>query len=114
MAKDSRNYREELAGKNQFWQAHIKTWEQSGIGQAAYCRSKGLALKSFWYWKKKYGGRKFPLTFVPVAVKSVSSPSMLPRTPLKLHTRSGYGIEISDGFNPETLRAVLQTLSREV
>ena len=69
MSKEIKDHQEmERAEKNRFWQAHIETWKQSGINQSAYCRGKGLSLRSF-------------------------------------------GIEIGDGFNPETLRKLLETLA---
>ena len=99
-----------LAGKNKFWQAHVKGWEQSGISQAEYCRSKGLSLRNFGYWKKKFF-RKSPVTFVPVAVKATPLPASLSGPSLKLLTRTGFGIEIGDGFKPETLKRLLDTLA---
>lgn len=100
-----------LAEKNKFWQGHIGGWEKSGISQASYCRDKNIPLKSFWYWRKKFRGRKPPATFVPVAIKTSPFPSGLIGPSLKLLTRTGYGIEIGDGFNPETLRKLLDTLA---
>ena len=100
----------EPAEKNRFWQGHVKGWEQSGINQSAYCRGKGLSLRSFGYWKKKFF-RKSPVTFVPVTVKTSLFPAGLSGPSLKLLTRTGFGIEIGDGFNPETLRKLLDTLT---
>ncbi len=112
MSKEIKDHQEmEPAEKNRFWQAHIETWKQSGINQSAYCRNKSLPLKSFWYWKKKFRGRKPPVTFVPVAVKTSPFPAGLSGPSLKLLTQTGYGIEIGDGFKPETLRKLLDTLT---
>ncbi|MHB8483354.1 MAG: IS66 family insertion sequence element accessory protein TnpA [Nitrospiria bacterium] len=111
MQNEIKDYQEMgLAGKNKFWQAHVKGWEQSGISQAEYCRSKGLSLRCFGYWKKKYF-RKPPMAFVPVAVKTSPFPVGLSASSLKLLTRTGFGIEIGDGFKPETLRRLLDTLA---
>ena len=111
MSKEIKDHREmEPAEKNRFWQAHIETWKQSGINQSAYCRVKGLSLRRFGYWKKKFF-RKPPLTFLPVTIKRFLPPAGQPGTSLKLLTRAGFGIEIGDGFNPETLRKLLDTLA---
>ena len=111
MPKEIKDHQEMgLAEKNKFWQAHIETWKQSGISQSAYCRGKGLSLRSFGYWKKKFF-RKLPVTFVPVAVKTFPFPIGLSGPSLKLLTRTGFGIEIGDGFKPETLRKLLDTLA---
>lgn len=115
MSKEIKDHPEiEPAGKHRFWQGHIGTWEQSGISQAAYCRNKSLPLKSFWYWKKKFRSRKPTLTFVPVAVKTSPFPAGLSGPSLKLLTRTGFGIEIGDGFNPETLRKLLDALAGRI
>ncbi|MBI3605206.1 MAG: hypothetical protein HY202_04165 [Nitrospirae bacterium] len=111
MSKEIKDHQEiGPAGKHRFWQAHIETWKQSGINQSAYCRGKSLSLRSFGYWKKKFF-RKPPLTFVPVTIKRFLPPAYQPGTSLRLLTYSGYGIEIGDGFNPETLRKLLETLA---
>lgn len=111
MQNEIKDYQEMgFAEKNKFWQAHVKGWEQSGISQSEYCRRKGLSLRSFGYWKKKYF-QKSPVTFVPVAVKTSPFPASLSGPSLKLLTRTGYGIEIGDGFKPETLRKLLDTLA---
>ena len=112
MSKEIRDHQEmEPAEKNKFWQAHIEAWKQSGISQSAYCRGKSLSLRSFGYWKKKFCGKKPPMAFVPVAVKRFLSPAGPPGTSLKLLTRGGYGIEIGDGFRPDTLKKLLDTLA---
>jgi hypothetical protein len=41
-----------------FWQKHIKAFESSGLSIAGYCRSKGVNLDRFSYWKKKLPARK--------------------------------------------------------
>lgn len=38
---------------NRFWQKHIKAFESSGLSRAGYCRSEGVSLDRFSYWKKK-------------------------------------------------------------
>ena len=112
MSNEHKDNREKVsAEKRRFWQAHIVAWEQSGNSQSAYCRDNNLPLKSFNYWRNKFCDRKPPVTFVPVAVKTPSFPSGGSGTSLKLLTRSGYGIEIGDGFNQETLKKLLNTLA---
>ena len=112
MSEEKKDIREKVsAEKRRFWQAHIVAWEQSGNSQSAYCRDKNLPLKSFGYWRNKFIPRKPPVTFVPVSVKIPPPPSGWSGTSLKLLTRSGYGIEIGDGFNPETLKKLLNTLA---
>jgi len=111
MQNEIKDYQEMgLAEKKLFWQAHVKGWEQSGVSQSEYCRSKGLSLRNFGYWKKKFF-RRFPVAFVPVAVKTSHFPVGLSGPSLKLLTRTGFGIEIGDGFKQETLKRLLDTLA---
>ena len=112
MVNEIKDNREKVsAEKRRFWQAHIVSWEQSGKSQSAYCRDNNLPLKSFNYWRNKFIVRETPVTFVPVSVKIPPPPSGKSGTSLKLLTRSGYGIEIGDGFNPDTLKKLLNTLA---
>jgi hypothetical protein len=41
-----------------FWQTHIKGFESSGLSVAGYCRSEGVNLDRFSYWKKRLAGSK--------------------------------------------------------
>jgi len=94
--------------KMHFWQPHIRAWEESGVSQAEYCRRQGLNIKIFGYWKRKLCSKTHDLSFVPVTIK----PSQVSKsdTLLRLIIRGDSCIEISDGFNQDTLRRVLDTL----
>ena len=97
--------------KQQFWQDHVKAWEQSGIRQSAYCHRQGLNIKVFGYWKRKLCRKPAAgLTFVPVAIKPSQSTVVKPTATLRLIIRGGSSIEIGDGFNQDTLRRVLDTV----
>ena len=96
--------------KEQFWKAHVSAWEQSGIGQSEYCRRQELNIRVFGYWKRKLCRKVSELTFVPVAIKGTYPPNNKPEISLKLIIGNDYGIEVGDGFNPDTLRRVLHVL----
>ena len=52
-----------------FWESHITGWKESQLSQAAYCQTHELAVHRFYYWKRKFEGKKSPVTsggFVPV------------------------------------------------
>jgi len=36
-----------------YWHDHFKSWEKSGLSQAAYCRHNDLKYCLFHYWKRK-------------------------------------------------------------
>jgi len=39
--------------KSSYWQNHFESWENSGLGQAEYCRRHDLKYRLFHYWKRK-------------------------------------------------------------
>ena len=108
---DNKNGNEiEEQDKHAYWKAHVGAWEQSGIGQSEYCRRQGLNIRVFGYWKRKFYRKASDLTFVPVAIKATYPPNIKPEISLRLIIGNDYGIEVGDGFNPDTLRRVLHVL----
>ena len=57
------------------WRAHIKTWQESGISQNAYCQQQQLRPNQFSYWKLKLLGpsskKSFNSNLVPVRLAPV-------------------------------------------
>lgn len=43
----------ELGKQAAKWLEHLRTWQQSGATQAAYCQKNGLHQKTFSNWKRK-------------------------------------------------------------
>ena len=41
-----------------FWESHITGWKESHLSQAAYCQTHELAIHRFYYWKRKFEGKK--------------------------------------------------------
>lgn len=41
-----------------FWETHISGWKASQLSQAAYCQTHELAIHRFYYWKRKFEGKK--------------------------------------------------------
>ncbi len=101
--------------KNKFWQSHIEAWEHSGNTQSDYCRNNGLSSKVFGYWKRKLC-RKAPaaVSFVPVSIRRTYPASINTGASLRLVVGNGYGIDIGDGFKPDTLRRLLDALGHRV
>ncbi len=38
------------------WRKLVVSWEKSGESQSKYCKSRGIALATFQYWRKKLKG----------------------------------------------------------
>ena len=93
-----------------FWQEHLAQWQASGLTQVAYCRQHGLHRNQFGYWKKRLLSARSP-DAAPgfIAVQMVSAGAALT---VVLHER--LRVEVRPGFDPATLRAVVQALSPDV
>lgn len=101
--------------KHQFWQLHINAWKQSGMSQADFCRRHGLDIKIFGYWKRKLVSKSEDVSFMPVSIKPSHTALMKSSvSSLKIVTCNDLSIEVSDGFNPATLRMLLDTIAQRV
>jgi len=95
--------------KRRIWKAHIERWQQSGLSQVAYCREHRLTLHQFYYWKKKLVQPDTDISFVPLDL-SQHLPVVVKATSLNLFTPSGYKIEVGQGFDPATLKQLINTV----
>ncbi len=100
--------------KYQFWQLHINAWKQSGMSQTDFCRRHELNIKIFGYWKRKLCSRPNGVNFVPVSIKPSHTASVKSVSSLKIVTGNGLSVEVNDGFNPATLRMLLDTIGHRV
>ncbi|MBF0568891.1 MAG: hypothetical protein HQK95_08510, partial [Nitrospirae bacterium] len=99
--------KESVSKASSYWKAHIEAWRASGTTQSEYCRQHELKLKAFAYRKRRFDKSAAKPVFHPVRIveeKTKVSPS------LNLMIGSGYCIEVRDGFNPATLRQIVETL----
>ena len=39
--------------KTEYWQQHIKAWQDSGLSQIAYCISQDIKVHNLTYWRKR-------------------------------------------------------------
>lgn len=93
----------------QRWREHIDSWKQSGLTQKAYCEQHHLGLAAFQRWHRIFMTEEKPkisstVTFVPVNVTKPNA-SML-----SLQINDTLRLEIPAGFDPATLRQVVQAL----
>lgn len=93
----------------QRWFDRIETWKQSGLSQKAFCEQQQLGLGSFQRWRGIFMRGEKPeassaVSFVPVnvTVDKASSLALLIDDQLR--------IEIPAGFDPVTLKQVVQAL----
>ena len=111
MTKQTRN--ESSKQKRQYWQTEVSAWRQSGMSQTGYCRSRKLKIKTFAYWLRKLRREKAePLKFVELPAEKLPACNQVINrsTDLKLIIDDIFSIEIGEGFNPGTLRQVIETI----
>ena len=111
MTKQTR--KESSKQKRQYWQTEVNAWQQSGMNQTGYCRSRELKIKTFAYWLRKLRREKAePLKFVELpAEKLLACNQVINRsTDLKLIIDDNFSIEVRDGFNRDTLKGVIETV----
>ena len=93
-----------------FWQEHLVQWQASGMTQVAYCRQHGLNRDQFGYWKKRLLSARLPDAapgFIAVQMASAGAT-------LTVVLNERLRVEVYPGFDPVTLRAVIQALSSDV
>ena len=107
MTKDLRKLKskERLA----FWTNHIKSWKESKLTQAEYCRQNNLQKQLFSKWKTKMIGKeeKGSERFVEISVGPTYN--AIPDS-IELVIRDTYKINIRSNFNPEALKKLLMVL----
>ena len=106
-----------MSAKRDFWFQHIKAWQVSDLSQAEYVRQHNLSAKSFGYYRRRYFQSKSAemdeskrTSLLPVQLDDKSEPLAENQGSIFLTTPDGYRIELSSGFNADTLQRVLQVL----
>lgn len=104
----------------QVWRRRIESWRQSGLSQKAFCAEKQLALSTFSLWRKRLNETSRVsacLEVVPVprfqaAIAPTHLSSAQPAVPPVVVVTGGgrYRLELTEGFQRDTLHAVLQVL----
>ena len=97
------------AANRQRWFDRIEAWKQSDLTQKAFCEQQQLRLGSFQRWRGIFMRGEKPETssavsFLPVNVTAV------PTSSLALVIDDYLRVEIPAGFDPVTLKQVVQAL----
>jgi len=93
----------------QRWFEHVQDWKRSGFTQKVYCEQHQLGLASFQRWRGIFMRGEKPVmsstvSFLPVSVAVDKASS------LALLIDDHLCIEIPAGFDPVTLKQVVQVL----
>lgn len=92
--------------KAEGWMRRFAEWEESGLSQREFCRTRGVSLSGFRYWRGRLaeGPRESSSTVVRVA--EVSPREISSRATVRIHV-GGSVVEADARIDPEQLKAIL-------
>jgi transposase len=99
--------------QEQFWRAMLRRWHSSGLSVRAFCEEHGLAVPSFYAWRRTLAQRDSAVSFVPVQVLPEPEPRTTaagPPSSLELVLGTGRVLRVAPGFDGPTLRRLLALL----
>jgi hypothetical protein len=95
--------------KEQHWRRLIRLWQNSGLTVRDFCACHQLSQASFYAWRRELQERDAATTtFVPVQVMPDDRPAHA--TPIELGLADGRWVRVMPGFDPGTLRQLLEVL----
>jgi hypothetical protein len=96
--------------KETYWQRTLQVWKDSGLTASEFQRQNNLSKHAFVYWKLKLIGRSEKShTLVPVRVRPATRAAVHPCC-IRLGVGELFTIEVTAGFDEQTLRQVLAIL----
>ncbi len=100
--------------KQEYWQEHIAAWDQSLLTQKEYCRTNGLSLSSFSYWRNKLNKQSGDQTqFYPLTLQAQDTPHITHEETDSLHlfvNDKRFCLAIDKGFNEQVLGRLILML----
>ena len=54
------------------FEKHVGEWKKGGLSQPGYCRSQGINIKSFGYWKRRLSAVGMAITLLEVSVSKAA------------------------------------------
>lgn len=95
--------------KRDFWQQHIRKWEDSGLSQRKYCEINNINHNAFAWRRNSFKDKKNGMDFTKIATGKVRD-AIAADNRLELIINNTVSLKIGNGFNPDTLRLVLEAL----
>lgn len=113
--------------RERFWRRTIRRQQKSGLGVRDFCRREGLKDWTFRWWRQELARRDLQAAstprvdragtptdtapaFLPVRVVDLESVASQPLAPIEIVLSAGLAVRVPDGFDPQTLQAVLTLL----
>ena len=96
------------------WLTIIERYAGSGLSAAAFCREHCINLNRFYWWRRRFhrtDQRQIPNSTSTGFLELVSC-SKQPESGIRIRLGEDLSIEVDQGFDPLTLRGVIETLCR--
>ena len=103
---------EAIDQKQAIWRRTLEAWKDSGLSGSEFQRQNNLSKNAFVYWKRKLMPRSEKTqTLVPVSMsRPPRCPSLSSTSFIRLHVEGVYTVEVTSGFDAQTLREVLSVV----
>lgn len=94
-----------------YWQKMIEKHAASGLSAAAFCRKQNLSIHQFHWWRRRFrkkdaqGKASGFLKLLPISISQQSG--------IHIRLNEGVFIEVDPGFDPHTLRRVIEAIGGE-
>jgi hypothetical protein len=93
------------------WAELIESWERSGLGAAAFARSRGIAATTLSWWKWQLSKRKRDRATPRLVAVEVSPEIGTATDPVwELRTAKGHVLSVHGRLPPEELRSVIAAI----
>ena len=92
--------------KAESWRRRFSEWEESGLSQREFCRTRGVSLSGFRYWRNRLAESPGTSGATVVRVAEVSPREICSRATVRIHV-GGNVVEADAGIDPERLKAIL-------
>ena len=91
-----------------YWRTVIKKHATRGLSAAAFCREQDINIHQFRWWQRRFRKDNSQskesgfFQLVPFSKSQLSG--------IRIHLNNGVFIEVEQGFNPHTLRGVIDAI----
>lgn len=95
------------------WEAHISSWERSGMAQRHYCTAKGLKIRTFIGWREKLRpqpSKEPKVKFEQVTIKSTQEQHLGRKVVLHCILPNGIRLGVSEEASEHFIRHVVNAV----
>jgi transposase-like protein len=96
------------AERRNHWQGIIENQSKSGMNIADYCRDAQIRPTYFYRWRRRLSEQACTGGFLELVPDKLADAT----SGIRIRLDAKIAIEVQRGFDPATLRAVVETLSR--